>query len=147
MPPPLSTHPTHPTSQTIQSIPTARGIQFNPHASYIFTGGLGGLGRATATWLVERGARSLTFLSRSAGSGDNAVFVGELEAMGCEVVVVSGSADRLEDVEGAVAACRGPVKGVFHMAMVLQVSRLSFIYHLPPPLSPLKRLRKRKTEN
>ncbi|SPN98494.1 related to polyketide synthase [Cephalotrichum gorgonifer] len=106
--------------QPIQSIPAARHTRFDPQASYILTGGLGGLGRATATWLVERGARSLTFLSRSAASGDNAVFVAELEAMGCEVVVVSGSADKLEDVERAVKECPRPIKGVFHMAMVLE---------------------------
>ena len=111
-------------AQKIQSIPGLGRVKFDPRASYILTGGLGGLGRSTATWMVERGARSLAFLSRSAWSADNAVFVRELEAMGCEVTVVSGFVERMEDVEAVVKACPYPIKGVFHLAMVLEVSIL-----------------------
>lgn len=35
--------------------------------SYLFVGGLGGLGRSITTWLAEKGARHFVFLSRSAG--------------------------------------------------------------------------------
>lgn len=109
-------------SQKIQSVPAPGHVSFDPRASYVLTGGLGGLGRSTATWMVERGARSLAFLSRSACSADNAVFVRELEAMGCEVMVVSGAVEKLEDVEAIVRACPYPIKGVLHLAMVLEVS-------------------------
>ena len=40
---------------------------FNPKAAYLLVGGLGGLGRAVSLWMAERGARHLTYLSRSAG--------------------------------------------------------------------------------
>lgn len=109
-------------SQEIQSILAPGRVSFDPRASYILTGGLGGLGRSTATWMVERGARSFAFLSRSAGSEDNAIFVQEVEAMGCEVTVVSGAAEKMEDLETIMRACPYPIKGVLHLAMVLEVS-------------------------
>ena len=47
-----------------------RGLsdQFIPRAdgTYLITGGLGGIGLATARWLVERGARHLLLLGRTA---------------------------------------------------------------------------------
>jgi len=101
---------------------SCRTLQFEPAGSYLLIGGLGGLGRVTATWLVERGARSLTFLSRRAQSEENAGFIGELEAMGCKVVAVSGAAENLEDVERAIKESHAPIKGVFHMVMALEVS-------------------------
>ncbi|EHK97750.1 putative Phthiocerol synthesis polyketide synthase type I PpsC [Glarea lozoyensis 74030] len=45
-------------------------LKLNPDAGYLLVGGLGGLGRAVSTWMVERGARHLIFLSRSAGKSD-----------------------------------------------------------------------------
>ena len=109
-------------AQKIQSTPAPGRAKLNPRASYILTGGLGGLGRSTATWMVERGARSLAFLSGSAGSAGNAPFLRELETTGCQVTVVSGSVEGIEDVEAVVRACPYLIKGVFHLAMVLEVS-------------------------
>lgn len=40
-------------------------IQFNPDASYLITGGLGGLGLNIAVWMAEHGAHHLTLVSRS----------------------------------------------------------------------------------
>lgn len=42
---------------------------FRSDRTYLLVGGLGGLGRAPATWMAENGARSLVFLSRSAHAG------------------------------------------------------------------------------
>jgi hypothetical protein len=69
----------------------ATPLELDPNAAYILTGGLGGLGKSIATWMVERGARSPIFLSRSAGTkpADKAVF-DELRAMSCNVSFVQG---------------------------------------------------------
>ena len=56
-----------PTFGNLQS-PIKSNVIFNPRASYVLVGGLGGLGRAIAIWMVQRGARNLTFLFRTAGS-------------------------------------------------------------------------------
>lgn len=91
--------------------------------SYLLAGGLGGIGRAVANWLVEKGARHLIFLSRSAGRlPDHRQFVCELERQGCEVEMVAGDVSRLDDVTSALSRAAGRViGGVIQMSMVLQV--------------------------
>ncbi|UKZ84219.1 uncharacterized protein TrAFT101_000134 [Trichoderma asperellum] len=64
-------------------------------ASYLLVGGLGGLGRSVA------------------------LFVEEIQSMGCEVHLVRGSVTEATDVARAVAESPRPLKGVIQMAMVL----------------------------
>jgi acyl transferase domain-containing protein/acyl carrier protein len=45
--------------------PAPRPVTVRPDASYLVTGGLGGLGPHIARWLVERGARHLILVARS----------------------------------------------------------------------------------
>lgn len=103
--------------------PHVKRIKFDPAASYILTGGVGGLGRSIATWMVEHGASHLIFLSRTSGISDTSKsFFAELEEMGCSTAAVAGQVDRKEDVEAAISMSKRPIKGVIHLAMVLQVS-------------------------
>ncbi|KJZ78545.1 hypothetical protein HIM_01936 [Hirsutella minnesotensis 3608] len=89
-------------------------------ASYLLVGGLGGLGRSVAVWMVQHGARHLTFLSRSAGTSDrDRLFVEEVQSMGCEVHLIRGSVTKVADVARAVAESSRPLKGVLQMTMVL----------------------------
>jgi D-arabinose 1-dehydrogenase-like Zn-dependent alcohol dehydrogenase len=105
------------------AVPEAKRIEFDAKGSYILTGGLGGLGKSMATWLVEHGAKSLIFLSRSAGLTDESKeTIKELASMGCSVSTVSGKAENMDDVKAAIASSSLPIKGVFHLAMVLRVS-------------------------
>lgn len=94
--------------------------------SYLLVGGLGGIGRAVARWMVEKGARHLVFLSRSGqASPESQALVRDLKSQdGCGVTVVAGSVADIEDVRRAFAACRKPVGGVLQMTMVLKVSQL-----------------------
>ncbi|ERF69170.1 hypothetical protein EPUS_01127 [Endocarpon pusillum Z07020] len=122
---PFSTHASrHQDARRYSQIkvrPRAHPISFDPQASYILTGGLGGLGKAIAIWLVHRGARNLEFLSRSAGlTDDSKEFFAELESMGCHVPAIAGIPQSLADVEAAISKATGPVKGLFHVAMALQ---------------------------
>ncbi|KAL6890027.1 hypothetical protein GGI43DRAFT_425686 [Trichoderma evansii] len=89
-------------------------------ASYLLVGGLGGLGRSVAVWMVQNGARHLTFLSRSAGTTDSdKLFVKEIQSMGCEVHLVRGSVTEAADVARAVAESPRTLKGIIQMTMVL----------------------------
>ncbi|KAI6367506.1 hypothetical protein MCOR25_004871 [Pyricularia grisea] len=73
-----------------------------------------------SVWMVQRAARHLTFLSRSAGSGeDDADFVRELESMGCTVQLVMVDVTKSEHVARAVHAVPTPLKGIVQMSMVL----------------------------
>lgn len=109
------------TSQ-IASSPRPKEFSFKSDVSYLLTGGLGGLGRSVASWMVEKGARHLTFLSRSAGKGDgDQAFFRELESMGCSLIAVQGKADDLASVNACISQTPRPIKGIFHLAMVLRV--------------------------
>lgn len=98
-------------------------LALNPDRAYLFVGGLGGLGRSIATWLTEKGARHIVFLSRSAGSiPQDDPFVMELSTLGCMATMVSGDVCNYDDVVRAIKAAGKPVAGVLQASMVLKVS-------------------------
>ncbi|KAL9010176.1 MAG: hypothetical protein Q9173_004864 [Seirophora scorigena] len=98
-----------------------RELQLRPEASYLLVGGLGGLGRAIATWMVEHGARHLIFLSRSAGLSDqDDKFFHELHIQGCSVQACRGSVTEIDEVKSVVNNATAPIAGVMHMSMVLK---------------------------
>ncbi|PWY71104.1 putative polyketide synthase [Aspergillus sclerotioniger CBS 115572] len=100
-----------------------RCASFPLQASYLLVGGLGGLGRAVSTWMVERGARHLVYLSRDAGARqEDREFIFELEMAGCHVQCVKGNVANLEDVQRAVSKCKEPLKGVLQMSLCLRDS-------------------------
>ena len=60
--------------------------KFDPDATYVISGGLGGLGRSMARWMADRGARNLILLSRSGATRDSAKeLVEDLEAANVKV--------------------------------------------------------------
>ena len=101
--------------------------RLRPDASYLLVGGVGGLGRSMAHWMVDHGARNLILLSRSAGNLDKTgAFVAELREAGCRVLPLSCDVSIAEDLTKALRTCeqRGlpPVRGIIQGAMVLQDS-------------------------
>ncbi|KAE8310676.1 hypothetical protein BDV41DRAFT_590299 [Aspergillus transmontanensis] len=100
---------------------TRQRFSLSPDASYLLVGGLGGIGRAIATWMVEKGARYLIFLSRSAGESDtDQRFFHELYVQGCLAIPVKGNVAIVDDVKRAVAASPKPICGVLQLSMVLR---------------------------
>jgi hypothetical protein len=61
--------------------------EFVSDASYLITGGLGGLGLLAARWMVERGARYLVLIGRGAPSADAERQIAGLEQASAHVVV------------------------------------------------------------
>ncbi|KAJ5056062.1 KR domain-containing protein [Bipolaris maydis] len=103
--------------------PQTPHVELSPSATYMLVGGLGGLGRAVATWMVERGARHLMFLSRSAGQSTNdQAFFQELQCQGCTAQAVQGDVTDIADVERAMASALPgkPIRGILQMSMVLR---------------------------
>ena len=119
-------HPAGTTDSAFETTKRKRTIAFDGSGAYLMVGGLGGLGRAISTWMVEHGAGELLYLSRSAGkSSRDDDFVNELKSMGCKVKLVSGDVSKLDDVTKAVQAATNPLKGVVQMSMVLQDQNFS----------------------
>lgn len=88
-------------------------------------GALGGLGRSIATWMVERGAKHLVFISRSGADKPQAShLVSDLKDMGAEPEVLRCDILDQEGLAQAVDSVvrQRPLKGVLQAAMVENVS-------------------------
>lgn len=109
--------------EPLEASPARRETRLRGDRTYVFAGGLGGLGQSIATYLAELGARYLIFFSRSAGKfpETNPGFVEELASLGCNVQFIGGSINKIEDVENVIASAVNPIAGVLQAAMVLQV--------------------------
>ncbi|KAL7940024.1 polyketide synthase [Trichoderma barbatum] len=106
---------------SLQGIKTRPVPNLKSDRSYILVGGLGGLGRSLATWMVENGAGELIFLSRSAQAGPKLdAFVTELSSQNCSVQLVAGSVSSMDDVQRAVQSATKPIAGVINLSMVLR---------------------------
>ncbi|KAH7168199.1 hypothetical protein DER46DRAFT_679392 [Fusarium sp. MPI-SDFR-AT-0072] len=89
-------------------------------SSYLLVGGLGGLGRSISTSMVQRGARHLIYLSRSAGTHQKHLELAqELASLGCRVDFIQGSITSLDGVTTAETRANGHLKGVLQMSMAV----------------------------
>jgi NAD(P)-dependent dehydrogenase (short-subunit alcohol dehydrogenase family) len=87
-------------------------------------GGLGGIGRSIARWLVQRGARHLILVSRSGGDARAQEMVAELQVQGVNVQCPTCDIADLLSLKGALKACAKtmpPIRGCVQAAMVLRV--------------------------
>lgn len=106
------------------------------NATYLVTGGLGGLGLETARWLVARGARNLALLSRSRPrarrlQGDigpdtrearRSEILDELEAAGAQVRTIAADVTDPASMAKALASLHAelpPLRGIIHAAGVV----------------------------
>ena len=95
---------------------------FRPDATYLITGGLGGLGLTMANWMVTQGARHFVLMSRSPVAKENQEMLRRLEEAAETLRVVYGDVAREQDVARTLSTIRAdlpPLRGVFHLAMVL----------------------------
>jgi len=97
--------------------------------AYLITGGFGGFGKVLSEWLVECGAKHLVLSSRSGASTPEAqAFVDKLTADGIKITVIKADIGVPKDVKSLikkVGAGKIPLKGVFHLAMVIDDAPLS----------------------
>jgi NAD(P)-dependent dehydrogenase (short-subunit alcohol dehydrogenase family) len=98
---------------------------FSPNAAYLLVGGLGGIGRATAMWMAEHGAKHIMFVNRSGLKSDEAKeTVRILNEAGCKTAVVSCDITEAAQVESLVKEAlqtMPPIRGVIQGAMLLRV--------------------------
>jgi acyl transferase domain-containing protein/SAM-dependent methyltransferase len=97
-------------------------VSFRSKATYLITGGLGGLGLLVARWMIERGARHLVLASRTAGTTEARRIVDELRLLGAEIQVMQTDVAKREDVEAVTAFIKGhmpELRGIVHSVGVL----------------------------
>ncbi|WP_329101452.1 SDR family NAD(P)-dependent oxidoreductase [Micromonospora sp. NBC_01699] len=107
---------------TVEVRPAAGVGRLPADASYLITGGFGGLGLRVARWLAERGATQLVLVGRSGASAAAQPTLNELADAG--VRVATFAADVTDPAEVArvldhVRAHLPPLRGVVHAAGVL----------------------------
>ncbi|KAL4970542.1 type I polyketide synthase [Aspergillus stella-maris] len=103
-------------------------------ATYVISGGLGGLGRNVAIWLADRGARNLLLLSRSGSQNPKAQdLVKELEGRNIRVLTpscdIADPGSLREALEASKVLGMPPVKGCIQAAMVLRDALFESMSH------------------
>ena len=95
----------------------------DPDASYLITGGLGGLGLAAARWMVSRGARHLMLLGRSGPSSAAMEAIQAMEEAGARVRPWQADVSRASEVAGALEYIdenMPALRGILHAAGVVE---------------------------
>ena len=101
-----------------------RRALLDPEGTYLVTGGLGGFGQRLLPYLVTAGARHFTLIDRdperrrSESWMRRSTTLSDLEE-GIEIDLVYGDIANEADVHRCVANVKRPLKGVFHLAGVL----------------------------
>jgi acyl transferase domain-containing protein/acyl carrier protein len=106
--------------------PTAPARPFETDATYLVTGGFGGLGVLAAEWLADKGAKSIVLTGRTL----KPEVVRRLTGRGVSVTAVAADVSREEDVERLLATVRAglpPLRGIIHLAAVLDDALLTQI--------------------
>jgi myxalamid-type polyketide synthase MxaB len=100
----------------------AQEAMLREDGNYLITGGLGGLGLLTAQWLVQRGARHVTLLSRNAPNEAAELTIQELRTQGAEIVVACGDVSDGPTVSAVCAELDsrpGRLRGIVHAAGIV----------------------------
>ena len=123
--------------------PVAPRFSLRSDASYLITGGLGGLGSRLARWMVERGARHLVLcgrqglpershwddLPRDSEAGRRVAAVRQLEELGATVKVARADVSNLSSLSALVDELRQSewpsLRGVLHAAGVSRVTPIT----------------------
>lgn len=114
--------PVHPRA-AVPDAPPVRG-----DATYLITGGLGGVGFLTAQWLAERGARSIVLMGRHGPSLETEGRMAHLRDARVRIETMAADAANPADVELVIDRIRSefpPLRGIVHAAMVLDDTPLA----------------------
>lgn len=109
------------TGKIVLTQPQTRQVAIQQAATYLITGGLGGLGLVTARWLVEQGAKHLILSGRSQPSAAAQQQLAALRELGAAITVGQADVTNGEQLQALLANIdeRYPLRGVVHAAGLL----------------------------
>ncbi|KAI1823452.1 hypothetical protein F4861DRAFT_549734 [Xylaria intraflava] len=97
--------------------------EFDGNATYLISGGFGGIGRSLATWMSQRGAKHLILLSRSGAKSDQArKLVTQLETEGVNIYAPACDICDADALSAAIRVAQDtlpPIKGCIQSSMVV----------------------------
>ena len=112
-----------PAGQAVTGKERASGtVVCKPDATYLITGGLGGLGLLVAQWMVERGVRHLVLMGRSEPSEATRKVLQRLRQQGAQIMVAQGDVSKEQQLSDILAESKQgmpPLRGVIHAAGIL----------------------------
>ena len=98
---------------------------FQDHKTYLLVGGLGGVGRTLSQWMIRKGAKNLSFFSRSGDDQPQAkATIAWLQERKISVTVYRGDVTNIQDVQSCVRNIGASLGGIIHAAMVIQDATL-----------------------
>ncbi|MCX6049752.1 MAG: SDR family NAD(P)-dependent oxidoreductase [Chloroflexi bacterium] len=105
----------------VLTIPSVDASTLQAAATYLITGGLGGLGLAVAQWLVEQGARHLLLVGRSRPKPAVQAQLDAWAALGVTVTIAQTDVTNRQAMQALVAQmdARQPLRGVIHSVGLL----------------------------
>ncbi|KAK6533658.1 hypothetical protein TWF694_002591 [Orbilia ellipsospora] len=124
-----------PSSQVEAVLDPEQKSSFNPNASYIIAGGLGGIGRDIARWMADKGAKHLILLSRSGPQSEAAKsLLASLKSIDVNCHTPScdiSNAQELRDILKSLIENKNipPIKGCIQASMVLKSALFSSMTH------------------
>jgi acyl transferase domain-containing protein/NADPH-dependent curcumin reductase CurA/acyl carrier protein len=98
-------------------------IVFDKNASYLITGGLGGLGLVLAQYLAEHNAGRIILVSRKLPDADTDALIKSLQANDTQIVTYQADISHQSQVEELITFCHDnafPLKGIFHLAGIIE---------------------------
>jgi len=103
-------------------------MQLQKNASYLITGGLGGIGLEVARYLVKQGAMRIILASRSSPNTKMTAVILNLQQQGIDVVhhqIDISDKQAVETLINAVHSSDYPLKGIFHAAGLIEDAPLN----------------------
>ncbi len=101
-----------------------RRLFLDPEATYLVTGGMGGFGLSVLPYLTRVGARHITLMDRDPSGHRDFEWVyrnsnlKEMEEK-VDIDIRHGDVQSMEDVQRCLGECKRPIKGIFHLAGML----------------------------
>jgi amino acid adenylation domain-containing protein len=95
---------------------------FNSNATYLITGGFGGVGMETVAWMVVHGVKHLVLLGRNDPGSLVCKKIDEFQQQGIQILGKKVDVNNFEALSKALSDVREsmpPLKGVFHLAGIL----------------------------
>jgi len=94
------------------------------NASYLVTGGLGGLGLKIMSWLVECGAKHIVLVGRNEPRVEAQKIINQLISQKIKIDVVKGDIAQTKDVKHVLSYCTN-LRGIIHAAGIIEDGLIS----------------------
>ncbi len=99
-----------------------KSFKVQSDATYLITGGFGGLGLQLAEWIVNQGAKHLVLLGRKAPSSAAMQQINALREAGAEIIEAQADISQVKDLQKIlvdIGQKLPPLKGIIHLAGIL----------------------------